>query len=188
MSPLLIVPIGSQYLPALPALANRVQSIFGVSVMIAPVGKVDPAPAYNVSRNQYYSTQLILSLLEAFPRYDGKLLGVTSLDLYVPVLTFVFGEAQLEGRCAVISLHRLNDELYGFPPNPHLLEERMQKEAVHELGHTFGFTHCVNYDCVMHSSTAVEEVDIRPIEFCVECGRLLKAKLGENLRPSSRAR
>jgi archaemetzincin len=89
--------------------------------------------------------------------------------LYVPVLTYVFGEAQLDGRCAVISFHRLDETFYGFPPNPRLLEERLHKEAVHELGHTYGLLHCQRYDCVMHSSMAVEEVDVRPINFCSEC-------------------
>lgn len=183
MSSLLIVPIGSHPTPPLPALASRLESIFRFNTTIAPAGRVDPAAAFNVSRNQYYSTQLILSLLEAFPHHEGRLLGVTSLDLYVPVLTYVFGEAQLDGRSAVISFHRLDDGYYGYPRNSRLLEERMHKEAVHELGHTFGLFHCANYECVMHSSTAVEEVDVRPINFCGECGGLLKARMGEGSRP-----
>ncbi|MBI4462937.1 MAG: archemetzincin, partial [Acidobacteria bacterium] len=65
-----------------------------------------------------------------------RLLGITALDLYVPVLTFVFGEAQLSGRCALVSAHRLREEFYGLPPSNDLFHERLVKEAVHELGHT----------------------------------------------------
>ena len=183
MSSLLIVPIGSHQAQALPALATHLQSIFRFNVTVAPAGTIDPGAAYNISRNQYYSTQLILSMLEANPHHNGRLLGITSLDLYVPVLTYVFGEAQLDGRCAVISFHRLDEVFYGFPPNPRLLEERLHKEAIHELGHTFGLLHCESYECIMHSSTAVEEVDVRPIDFCTECGRVLKTRLEEGNRP-----
>lgn len=183
MSSLLIVPIGSHQPPALPELANRLQSVFRMSVSVVPGEGVNPTSAFNISRNQYYSTKLILSLQEAFPKHDGKLLGVTSLDLYVPVLTYVFGEAQLDGRCAVISFHRLNEAFYGFPANERLLQERLEKEAIHELGHTFGLLHCVNYECVMHSAMAVEEVDVRPASFCTQCsGTLNTLRAGDDPR------
>ena len=34
----------------------------------------------------------------------GELLGVTAVDLYIPILTFVFGEAQIGGPCGLVSL------------------------------------------------------------------------------------
>jgi archaemetzincin len=100
---------------------------------------------------------------------DARNLGVTACDLYVPVLTFVFGEAQLDGNCAVVSTARLADEHYGLPPNPILLRERLVKEAAHELGHTFGLRHCVDWRCVMASSHAVERLDIKSFDFCKGC-------------------
>jgi archaemetzincin len=84
-------------------------------------------------------------------------------------LTYVFGEAQLEGTAAIISTYRLDDTMYGLPPNPALFEQRMIKEAVHEVGHTFGLLHCRQFDCVMHSSAGVEEVDIKSRSFCPDC-------------------
>ena len=86
-----------------------------------------------------------------------------------PVLTYVFGEAQLGGRAAVVSLHRLDDELYGLPPNPKRLFQRLVKEAVHELGHTFDLVHCHEDGCVMASSTYVEEIDLKSERFCASC-------------------
>ncbi len=103
---------------------------------------------------------------------ETRLLGVSELDLFVPVLTFVFGEAQLQGPCALISLHRLREEFYGLPARPDLLLERAIKEAVHELGHTFGLRHCPNWSCVMASTHAVERLDLKSAEFCASCARV----------------
>ena len=103
-----------------------------------------------------------------------KILAVTGLDLFVPVLTYVFGEAQLSGKAAVVSTFRLDETLYGLPANRPLLEERLLKEAVHELGHTFGLIHCRNYECAMHSSTAAEEIDIKGKGLCEECRKAIK--------------
>jgi archaemetzincin len=105
----------------------------------------------------------------------ARLLAVTSVDLYVPVLTFVFGEAQLTGSCAVVSLHRLREEFYGLPPREDLMRERLVKEAVHELGHTFGLRHCDDWRCVMTSSHAVERLDVKSAEFCFLCSRIVTA-------------
>ncbi|UCB51825.1 MAG: archaemetzincin family Zn-dependent metalloprotease [Candidatus Zixiibacteriota bacterium] len=124
-------------------------------------------------RNQYNSTWILSKLLQEVPEEDCKILGVTSLDLFVPVLTFVFGEAQLQGKAAVVSSYRLRDELYGLPRNPERLRERLEKEAIHELAHTFGLVHCREPQCVMHSYTYAEEVDFKSKDFCSTCTVLL---------------
>ena len=98
-----------------------------------------------------------------------RAIGVTRLDLFVPILTFVFGEAELGGRCAVVSLQRLDERFYGVPAREELLRERLVKEAVHELGHTFGLRHCEDWRCVMTSSHAVDRLDVKGVEFCREC-------------------
>ena len=135
---------------------------------------------FDPGRAQYHSTAILQALQ---PMANGnRILGVTSLDLYVPVLTFVFGEAQLGGTCAVVSTHRLRDEVYGLPPNPALLRERLLKEAVHELGHTFGLRHCDDWRCVMASTHAVEYLDVKTAEFCPACREVVYA--AHSPRPS----
>jgi len=119
-------------------------------------------------RGQYYSSA-ILQQLDRAADSDSRVLGVTSCDLYVPVLTFVFGEAQLDGNCAVVSTARLADPFYGLPRRDDLLRERLLKESVHELGHTFGLRHCGDWRCVMTSSHAVERLDVKTSEFCARC-------------------
>ena len=101
----------------------------------------------------------------------GKFLGVTDQDLFIPILTYVFGEAQLSGAAAVVSTARLLEDVDLF--GPRLLAERLAKEAVHELGHAFGLRHCATPRCVMGRSSGVRDVDEKGPVPCEECrGRL----------------
>jgi archaemetzincin len=68
-----------------------------------------------------------------------------------------------------VSLQRLDERFYGLPARQELLRERLVKEAVHELGHTFGLRHCDDWRCVMTSSHAVDRLDVKGIEFCRVC-------------------
>jgi archaemetzincin len=129
---------------------------------------LDIAYAWDAARGQFYSTA-ILQRLERACDGGARVLGVTACDLFVPVLTFVFGEAQLEGNCAAVSMARLHEEFYGMPERQGLLRDRLVKEAVHELGHTFGLRHCANWRCVMSSSHAVERLDVKGADFCLRC-------------------
>jgi archaemetzincin len=131
--------------------------------------------SFDEKRRQFYSTA-ILQYLERAGDPDARVLGVTAADLFVPVLTFVFGEAQLDGNCAVVSTARLAEEHYGMPPREDLLRERLAKEAAHELGHTFGLRHCADWRCVMASSHAVERLDVKGAEFCPHCRKAIVSK------------
>jgi archaemetzincin len=134
----------------------------------------DVSFALDPQRRQYYSTS-ILQRLERASDPDARILGVTACDLYVPVLTFVFGEAQLDGNCAVVSTARLQEEFYGMPRREELHRERLVKEAAHELGHTFGLRHCADWRCVMSSSHGVERLDVKGSEFCAACRKKVLA-------------
>lgn len=164
-------------LTLLDELAAALARVFHVSCHVRSE-RLDAGFAFDPARNQYHSTAILqrLELLLPGPRdSDVRLLGVTALDLYVPVLTFVFGEAQLEGRCALVSLHRLQEEFYGLPPSNDLLHERLVKEGVHELGHTFGLRHCSDWSCVMASTHAVERLDVKGHRFCSACRQRIAA-------------
>ncbi len=134
---------------------------------------VDTRRAYDDQRQQYRSREILIQLADLSEADEIKVLGVTDVDLFIPVLTFVFGEAQLGGRAAVVSVHRLRQEFYGLPPDEKLFLERCEKEALHELGHTFGLVHCRRVECVMHFSNSIAEVDLKSSTFCPSCARRL---------------
>ena len=136
-------------------------------------GEARPRHAFDPRRRQHASAIILRWLLEAGPQ-TGKVLGVTDRDLFIPILTYVFGEAQLGGRAAVVSTARLVEdvELVG----PQLLVQRLAKEAVHEVGHTFGLVHCDSKGCVMGRSPAVREVDEKGAVPCAECRARLAAE------------
>jgi archaemetzincin len=135
--------------------------------------EADPAYAFNPSRQQYWSTDILAHLNNQAVPNVGRLLAVTCADLYIPILTFVFGEAQVGGPCAVVSTHRLREEVYGLPSNPQLFQARLLKEAVHEIGHTFGLTHCLDTHCAMAASHSVEWIDLKSSRLCERCQRRL---------------
>jgi len=99
----------------------------------------------------------------------GKTIGLFIVDLYIPILTYIFGQAFLNGRCGIASLYRLSNERYGMSADDALLLERFKKEVIHELGHTLGLIHCHVPTCVMRSSTYVEDIDQKSAKFCPGC-------------------
>jgi archaemetzincin len=129
----------------------------------------DLTSVYDSIRNQYNSSGLLLQLINDIPHGTLKILGVTELDLFIPIFTFLFGEAQLNGIAALVSTHRLRNQFYGIPEDNELLKNRLLKEGIHELGHTFGLIHCFALKCVMKSSTYVEEIDQKSANFCRSC-------------------
>jgi archaemetzincin len=163
-----LVPVGRVERGHLESLAEGLASRLRVACWIRPDG-LDGEFAYNPARGQYHSTEILKRLLQDPPAESWRILGVTDSDLYIPILTFVFGEAQFGDTGALVSTHRLRPEFYGMPKDPGLLHERLLKEALHELGHTFGLRHCPDYLCVMSASHAVERIDLKQAGFCMAC-------------------
>jgi archaemetzincin len=132
--------------------------------------------ALHAERQQYHSSEILARIQRYVGRDTWKLVGVTGLDLYIPILTFVFGEAQVGGSSAIISYHRLRQEFYGLPEDLDLLANRLLIEAVHEIGHTLRLTHCADYHCAMAASHAVEWIDIKDSGYCESClSRVMEA-------------
>jgi archaemetzincin len=157
------------------ALISGVAEVFPnpIRTIAAPV---DLQPCFVPSRQQHHAALVLAALLRHRPDATGKILGIVPVDLFVPVLTFVFGQAQLDGPGALVSTYRLRSEFYGLPGNEGMLVERAIKECIHELGHAFGLVHCDAFDCVMHASSSVDEVDVKGAEFCRRCGGVLAEK------------
>jgi archaemetzincin len=124
---------------------------------------------FSQERKQYFSTQIIAEAMKLTDKFNGKVVMLTDVDIFVPVLTFIFGEAQLNGKHSLLSVCRLYEEFYSNISDKNLLLERTIKEALHELGHCYGLRHCLDWDCVMHSSPGIEEVDIKGNTYCRDC-------------------
>ncbi len=136
---------------------------------------IDIAPAFDPGRRQYNSMDVLLELTRLRAANNAKILGLIDVDLFVPILTFVFGQAQLGNRAALMSTHRLHQSYYGLPEDDSLFLQRCEKEAVHELGHTFGLVHCRDFECVMHFSNSIEQVDLKANFFCTACEEVFRS-------------
>ena len=147
-------------------LKDRVGGIFHCPIEIK-AGFSDLAQAYNPERKQYLSSKLLASLKKS--EREERVIGIADVDLYVPRLNFVFGEADIISGTAIVSLCRLRPEYYGLASDEALFLERATKEIVHELGHTFGLGHCPNNKCVMHFSNSLADTDVKEAHFCSKC-------------------
>jgi archaemetzincin len=139
-------------------------------------GHWDLSEFYDPSRRQYDGNKILKELdnNNASPR--SKTIGLFNVDLFIPILTYIFGQAYLNGRSGIASLYRLSNEKYGITKENNTLLDRFRKEIIHELGHTFGLVHCYNPDCVMRSSTYAEDIDQKSQFLCRTCKEKLRLK------------
>jgi archaemetzincin len=163
-----LLPIGNIDDGLLKDLRPAVEETFRVPCDVMKV-RLNPDFAFHGERQQYHSSEILQRMQTYLTADSWRMLGVAAVDLYIPILTFVFGEAQMGGPCAVVSAHRLRQEFYGLPPDPNLFRQRTLKEAVHELGHTVQLTHCDDYRCAMAPSHAVEWIDLKESTLCSAC-------------------
>jgi len=155
----------------LPLISSRIQ----METRLIQV-HIDLTPFFDPVRSQYNANEIIKELVP-LAHGEDKIVGVTDLDLFIPVLKYIFGQAYLGGSAALISGHRLESSRYGMVDDPKVFFERLLKSILHELGHAFGLVHCLQPSCIMVSSTYVEEIDQKSDLFCKQCRselRLLK--------------
>ena len=126
-------------------------------------------PFYSPGRRQYDANMLLKHIAGFAPPDPVKTLGLFRVDLFIPVLTYIFGQAMLGGNTGITSVYRLRNELYGLKKDDELMADRFSKEVIHELGHTFGLIHCHVSTCVMRSSTYVEDIDQKNLHLCNSC-------------------
>lgn len=168
MRTICLVPVGRIEQRLLTYLSCQIEKIFPFSVKMDEA-LLHPGYAYNERRDQYKSDLILTRLQKLNLEGAEKILGVVDLDLYTPGLNFVFGQASLGGKVALIALPRLRQEFYRLPKDKKLYYSRVVKEAVHELGHTFGLDHCKKRECVMHFSNSLADTDYKGKGFCDDC-------------------
>jgi archaemetzincin len=181
MKLLRLLPIGKVDAAILQGLCVAIPKRMNVRCEIVAPG-LDPTVAYHAERQQYHSSE-ILGRMQAFADAQSwRVLGIGDVDLYIPILKYVFGEAQMGGPCAVVSLYRLRQEFYGLERDDALLGERLLKECIHELGHTLDLRHCQDYRCAMASAHAVEWIDLRESTLCEACRGQVRAQAARRSR------
>ena len=171
-----LVPLNPVDLELPPQLCPGIGDFFPLPVAILPP-KLLPSHTHHLVRDQYHSTQLLEYLLKENDDESLRVLGITGVDLYIPIFTFVFGEAQLDGKAAIISTFRPGGGASLTKPSRSVFLERLLKLSVHELGHTFGLPHCRRESCLMNFSANLEKLDLTNLELCEYCRIILNDSL-----------
>jgi archaemetzincin len=172
---ILIAPIGDFDADLLQTLEKMVRETFGLPCRIEPLLD-DIHFAWNAERDQYHSTVILGKLTEALPQDAYKIIALTHEDLFIPILTHVYGEAELGGVSCIVSTFRLSSDISPTSRRD-LYLDRIYKESAHELGHTFDLRHCKDPQCLMHYCRRISDVDGKMNHFCRYCKVMLEDEL-----------
>ena len=130
---------------------------------------IDLSKFYDPLRHQYDGNGLLKEIDTTYSSQLIKKIGLFRVDLFIPILTYILGQAAFKGSTGIASIYRLRNEQYGIKKDEALLLNRFSKVVIHELGHTFGLIHCLIPTCVMRSSTYVEDIDQKSHNLCIQC-------------------
>ncbi|MFH1136774.1 MAG: matrixin family metalloprotease [Pseudomonadota bacterium] len=171
-----LIPLGRIDQVAVSVVAANVQTLTGLLVDVAPAWS-EPEHALLHPRMQYNALPILKDLAEDAGLQGRLRLGIINGDLCLPILSYVFGEAQLGGRAAVISLHRLHRGADGRAISSSAMYERLAKVAVHETAHILGLKHCRAPRCIMAFSLGLKQLDDLYLGFCPDCEEELRFHL-----------
>jgi archaemetzincin len=165
---IILISFGNFDQAMLDIVAVDVSNVFRAPAKIRD-GNLDLSEFYDPARRQYNGTTLLKKVDLAFGSDQKKTIALFKVDLFIPILTYIFGQAYLKGRSGIVSVYRLSNEKYGLKADEKILTDRLRKEVIHELGHMFGLVHCTDSVCVMRSSTYVEDIDQKSHNLCRSC-------------------
>jgi len=169
---IVISPIGDIDTELSKPISREINRIFGYETDVIPLLQ-DVDFALDQTRDQYHSTLILEKLSSVAPPGVAKVVAITKVDLFIPILTYVYGEAQLGGKACIISTYRLNEGISPISTQKNY-QLRVVKEAIHELGHTFKLRHCPDHTCIMHYCRNVKDVDMKSDQLCRYCNVLLE--------------
>ena len=168
LQPITLISFGYWDHDFLKTLGENVSRELKVSIHIKE-GHLDVSDFYDAHRRQYNANDMLQQIETYYSTNETKTLGLFNIDLFIPIFTYIFGQAYLGGRSGIASIFRLSNERYGMEADDKLHLERSSKEVIHELGHLLGLIHCYDTDCVMHSGIYVEDIDQKSSSLCDEC-------------------
>jgi archaemetzincin len=173
---IILISLGSFEQDVVSWISDDITHAFGHPVRVLERNP-DLSEHYSPGRRQYDANALMHMVEGMAPPDAVKTAGLLKVDLFIPILTYIFGQATLGGSTAIASIYRLRNELYGLKQNYILQIERLRKVMIHEIGHSFGLIHCYHPACVMRSSTYVEDIDQKTIDFCSDCLKELQTRI-----------
>ena len=183
-----------QTIKVLPLGPDQEEDVFGIIAanlqgqLSLPVDILPPSPlpesAYDPLRDQYNALDILRHMKSLDTWGNSKVLGVVTVDLFIPILTYVLGEAQLGNACAVISLKRIRILKNGDMAPLSLYFQRAAKLAVHELLHTFNLMHCKENTCILNYLGDLDSLDARELVMCRYCESVLAEEIGRMGSPS----
>lgn len=165
---IILIPLGEVDHSIIAVLREKLAQVFGCAVELGQRINI-PAAAWDKGREQYTASSILSALQKLYLERDEKLLAVADVDIFTENLSFIFGLADVKSGICLISLTRLRQENYGYTADEKLFNERVLKEAVHEIGHILGLQHCPDIKCVMHFSNSLQDTDIKGMAFCSKC-------------------
>jgi archaemetzincin len=172
---ILISPVGELSTELIEAVSSEIKQVFGFSTETSPILQ-DLSFALDENRNQFHSTAILDRLAASIPSQVIRVLAIAQVDLFIPILTHVYGEAQLGGAACIVSTFRLNEGRSGINISRKYID-RIVKEAIHELGHTFNLRHCPEQTCIMHYCRNEEDVDRKSDQLCRYCIIMLEDEM-----------
>ncbi len=172
---ILISPVGDLSAELIEAITGEIQRVFGFSTAIDCVLQ-DLSFALDQNRHQHHSTMILEQLAANTPPRAIRVVGIAQVDLFIPILTHVYGEAQLGGTACIVSTFRLNEGRSGMNISRKYID-RIVKETIHELGHTFNLRHCPEDTCIMHYCRNEEDVDRKSDQLCRYCKVMLEDEI-----------
>ncbi len=169
---IVVIPLGNVDAVAVRVAAAHIQAVFDIATDVVPPWP-DPSSALFATRNQYNAAHILNSLATDIPG-PVRRVGITARDITLPFLTYVFGEAQIGGRAAVISTYRLQRPHNGVAPEKSLVYTRLSRVVIHETGHLLGLSHCQSSRCIMNFSVGLDRLDALSPTFCHQCTSRLR--------------
>ena len=175
-----IVRLGNVDLKIVGWLERSLSECFDCEINVVRHSLSLPEECYDSFRGQYVGDLLLryLAIVDSRFNFEGRVLGVADVDAYSNGLNFIFGIADFNGKYALIFLPRLRPEFYMLPSREWSFEECVLKEALHELGHTFGLNHCLNPDCVMFFSNSIYDTLRKKAAYCMKCAKRIRRNWG----------
>ena len=177
LQPVELIPAGDVDPALLQTLGGDLEASLGVQWMVGDALALREEWK-DAERGLYRSIYLIHALMDrAGPGDDAEAprwrLAIGDIGLCAEGIGELFGEAAQDGCCAVVGVAPLRA---GSGADAGVLRVRLLSEAVHELGHVAGLSHCRRASCVMYPSLHIADTDHKGPGFCNECRRSLKLR------------